>query len=51
MFLNRECSYLDIERAVFSAVENADYIREPDLQDIIDSDRWAQDYVYRLLKG
>ncbi|MBQ4253185.1 MAG: 1-deoxy-D-xylulose-5-phosphate reductoisomerase, partial [Erysipelotrichaceae bacterium] len=51
MFLNHQCSYLDIEKAVFAAVENAEYIEKPDLQDIIDSDRWAQDFVAELLKG
>lgn len=50
MFLNRECSYLDIENGVFAAVENAQFIENPTVEDIISSDRWAQNFVRDYLK-
>ena len=51
LFLNGEISFLDIEKLIFATVEKAVNISEPTVDDIIESDRWAQEYVQRLAEG
>ena len=45
LFLNEKISFLDIERLIFQAVDNCCFISDPSVDDIINSDRWAQQYV------
>ena len=45
LFLNEKISFLDIERLIFQAVDNCCFIYDPNVDDIINSDRWAQQYV------
>ena len=51
LFLNREISFLDIEKLIFATVEKAENISNPTVDDIIESDRWAQEYVQHLTEG
>jgi len=51
LFLNREISFLDIEKLIFATVEKAQNISNPTVEDIIESDRWAQEYVQHLTEG
>ena len=51
MFLMGKCKFLDIERLVFKAVEAAEYIPEPTLEEIVKSDQWAQNFVRKSLGG
>lgn len=51
LFLQEKIAFLDIERYVSDAVKHADYIAEPTLEDLIDSDRYAREYVRTACKG
>ena len=51
MFLMGKCKFLDIERLIFRAVEAAEFIPEPTLEQIIESDSWAQNFVRKSLGG
>ena len=50
MFLNEEISFLEIEEFIFKCVEKANYIASPSLQEIIDSDKWAHEFVRNIRK-
>ena len=45
MFLNDEIGFLDIEKAVFSAAAHMTFTSRCDLNDIIQTDNWARQYV------
>ena len=49
-FLKHQISFLDIERIVFSAVNNVKYIAHPDLNDLLTSDKFAREYANKLVK-
>ena len=48
LFLEKKIEFLDIERMIFETVEKADNIKKPTVEQIIESDRWAQEYVQYL---
>ena len=45
LFLDRKISFLDIEKNVISAIKEAKYIEHPTLQDLIESYKWANNFV------
>ncbi len=45
LFLQEKISFLDIERLIFAAMEAYSHICDPTVEDIIASDRWAQEFV------
>ena len=49
-FLNRQIGYNDIYRLVASAVEAADVLARPTLEEILDSDRRAREYVRNAIE-
>ncbi|MBQ9037619.1 MAG: 1-deoxy-D-xylulose-5-phosphate reductoisomerase [Erysipelotrichaceae bacterium] len=51
LFLEEKISFLDIERLIFEAVEKCEFITKPTVEDIIRSDRWAQNYVEGVVNG
>ena len=51
LFLQGKINFTDIENMIFDTVKNANYIENPDINDIIESDRWAQQYVHNLAEG
>ena len=51
LFLEEKISFLDIERLIFAAVENARNIENPTIEQIIESDRWAQEFVQSHCEG
>lgn len=51
LFLKEEIAFLDIERLVKAAVEHADYISDPTLDDVIEADRYAREFVREMAKG
>lgn len=46
MFLNNKIGYLDIFDLVYTAYENAVYIKEPTVEDIMNTDQTAREFVY-----
>ena len=48
-FLGHRTGYNDIYRLVASAVDNAEFISRPSLEEILASDRWAREHVRREL--
>ena len=46
-FLGHRIGYNDIYRLVASAVEGAELIRHPSLEEILLSDAWAREHVRR----
>lgn len=42
-FLNEEIGYLDIYRTVHSVVESHNNVSQPDLEQVLDADRWARE--------
>lgn len=51
LFLNEKISFLDIETSIFEAIKHVPYISDPTLDDIIESDRLARQFVRTLWKG
>lgn len=51
LFLHEKIGFLDIERYIMMAVEQAAYIAEPTLDEIIESDAWAREFVRKAWKG
>ena len=50
LFLLDQISFLDIEDVIFQAIEKADYISKPGVDDIINSHNWAKEFVTRYFK-
>ena len=50
LFLQKKIGFLDIERLIFATVEAAEFIKDPDVNDIMASDRWAQQYAEGLIR-
>ena len=48
-FLGHRIGYNDIYRLVASAVESAELIPHPSLEEILFSDAWARDHVRRVM--
>lgn len=51
MFLNEEIGFLDIETSIIEASKQLPYIQEPTLEDILESDKKARQFVRDLWKG
>ena len=51
LFLHEKIGFLDIERYIMMAVEQAAYIAEPTLDEIIESDACAREFVRKAWKG
>ena len=51
LFLNKEIGFIQIEDLVFKTVNEATFIQKPTLDDIIESDKKAREYVCALAKG
>ena len=51
LFLHEKIGFLYIERYIMMAVEQAAYIAEPTLDEIIESDAWAREFVRKAWKG
>ena len=51
LFLNKEIGFIQIEDLVFKTVNEATFIQKPTLDDIIESDKKAREYVCALVKG
>ncbi len=50
LFLDGKIEFVDIENRIFSCMDKADYISAPNYDQILESDRWATEYV-RNMKG
>ncbi|MGN1343864.1 MAG: 1-deoxy-D-xylulose-5-phosphate reductoisomerase [Traorella sp.] len=50
-FLNEEIEFLDIEKLIFMALENIEYIKDATLEDIFETDQKTRCYVESLVKG
>ena len=48
LFLNERISFVDIENYIFKTLKAAHYIKDPDADMIIESHRWAKEYVDKL---
>lgn len=51
LFLNHTISFLEIEDAVIQAVRHATFIQEPTVEDLLESDRFAREFVREHWKG
>lgn len=51
LFLHEKISFLDIEKYVMKAVEEIPYIEHPTLEEIVDSDAKAREFVRSAWKG
>ena len=51
LFLQKQISFLDIETSIMEAVKTLPYIEHPTLDDLIDSDHKAREFVKTLWKG
>ncbi len=51
LFLNKKISFLDIETSVIEAVKQLTFIQDPTLEDIINSDLTAREFVKNMWKG
>lgn len=51
LFLNEKISFLEIEQSIIEAVKTIPYIANPTLQDIVDSDRKAREFIAEICKG
>ena len=47
-FLNERISFVDIEKYIFETLKAAHFVQNPDADMIIESHRWAKEYVDRL---
>lgn len=45
LFLNKKIAFVDIEKYIFETLKNARFIKDPTVDEIIDSHRWAKEYV------
>ena len=50
-FLNEQIEFLDIEKLIFNALENIEYIENATLEDVFETDKKTRAYVSDLLKG
>lgn len=48
LFLNREISFLDIEKCILEALKNIENVENPTLEDLKTADREAREFVQRL---
>ncbi len=48
LFLNKRISFIEIEEYIFKTLKNAHFVREPNVEQIIDSYKWAKEYVDKL---
>ena len=48
LFLKERISFVDIENYIFKTLKAAHYIKDPDADMIIESHRWAKEYVDKL---
>lgn len=51
LFLHHKITFLDIEKFVIEAVQNVPFIKNPNLQDLIESDRKTREYIQNAWKG
>lgn len=51
LFLHEKIDFLDIERYIMEAVKQAVFIPHPSLEEIIQSDAWARNFVQETWKG
>lgn len=45
LFLNEKIKFVDIETYIFDALKNARYLKNPSADEIIESHKWAKEYV------
>ena len=50
LFLNEKIAFTAIEELIFETVSRAEYISNPTVEQIIESDRWAQEKVRQLAR-
>lgn len=50
-FLNEEIEFLDIEKLIFKALDEIEYIKDATLKDVFDTDCRTRQYVKELVKG
>lgn len=50
-FLNEQIEFLDIEKLIFKALENIEYIENATLEEVFETDKKTRTYVSDLLKG
>ena len=48
LFLNKKIRFVDIERYIFETLKVAHFIKNPDVDTIIESHKWARQYVDKL---
>lgn len=48
LFLNHKISFLDIETSIEKAIQNVDYVEDPTLEELIQADYWARQFVNEL---
>ena len=49
LYLQNEISFFDIEKTIYSTLEAHYSITNPDLETVLDADRWAREYANELL--
>lgn len=49
LFLNHKIKFLQIEELVIDTLKNANYIENPSVDEIIESNNWAKEYVKRKI--
>lgn len=48
LFMNKRIEFVDIEKLVFGTLENAHFIKNPEPHEILESHKWAKEYVDTL---
>ncbi len=49
-FQDGRVSFLEIEELVFGAVENAKHVEKPSLEQLMEADRWAREFVEKMIR-
>lgn len=50
MFLNDEIGFYDIPKYIKLAIDKHEFIEDPSLEDILNTDKWTRDFIKKTLK-
>ena len=48
LFLKEKIKFIDIETFIFNTLKDAKFIKEPTVEEIVESHKWAKEYVDKL---
>lgn len=48
LFLHKRISFIEIEKYIFETLKAAHFVKEPDVNMILESNKWAKEYVDKL---